>query len=536
MAADLYPRLRLVRVEESVQLPDAFTIRIDDPHFELMDAGTFTLGTTVEIAFRAESDPLVVTEGEVTAIGVEPGLSGRHELVVSGLDRGHRLARSIRTRSFQHMSDAAIVRQIAGEYGLDVEAAAGGPTHDYVLQAGQTDYAFLLDRAVRLGYDLWVTGSTLHFAPKPKAEGTPPALRWGDNLRSFRVRFSAAERCDEVVVHGWDGVGKRAVTGRATEGDPGCDAPAVERMTAAARRAFGKVTRETGRGGIPTQAEADALAASLMHRASGAGVVLRGEAFGDPRIAAGATVRIERVGQELAGSYLLSSVEHCFGSDQPYVTRFVSGARDPAALVDLTSGSGAAARGTSTNPAGHSLLVGEVTNNDDPDGLGRVKVRFPTLSADDESTWARLVTPGAGKSRGMQWLPEVGDEVLAAFAWGDVHRPVVLGGLWNRSDPPPESAPVKGGQTTTRLLASRKDHRIELVDDPTSSVEIRLGDAACRLHLEQSETSLEGEQKVVVSGQEIEVTATSKLVLTAPQVEISADSALTLSGQPIKLN
>jgi len=40
----------------------------------------------------------------------------------------------------------------------------------------------------------------------------------------------------------------------------------------------------------------------------------------------------------------------------------------------------------------------------------------------------------------------------------------------------------------------------------------------------------------VVSGQEIEVTATSKLVLTAPQVEISADSALTLSGQPIKLN
>ncbi|MFD0524800.1 hypothetical protein [Paractinoplanes durhamensis] len=58
-----YPRLVLVRVEESVQLPDYFAIHFDDPHFEMFDKGTFTIGTRIEIAFRAEGDPVVVTSG-----------------------------------------------------------------------------------------------------------------------------------------------------------------------------------------------------------------------------------------------------------------------------------------------------------------------------------------------------------------------------------------------------------------------------------------------------------------------------------------
>ena len=63
-----------------------------------------------------------------------------------------------------------------------------------------------------------------------------------------------------------------------------------------------------------------------------------------------------------------------------------------------------------------------VTNNDDPEKLGRVRVQFPTLSADDESAWARIATPGGGKERGLQWLPEVDDEVLVGFELDD-HDP-----------------------------------------------------------------------------------------------------------------
>ena len=82
------------------------------------------------------------------------------------------------------------------------------------------------------------------------------------------------------------------------------------------------------------------------------------------------------------------------------------------------------------------VVTGVVTNNKDPDKLGRVKVRFPWLSDTDESWWARVASPMAGKDRGVFFLPEVDDEVLVAFEHGDPRFPYVIGALWNGSTPP----------------------------------------------------------------------------------------------------
>ena len=74
----------------------------------------------------------------------------------------------------------------------------------------------------------------------------------------------------------------------------------------------------------------------------------------------------------------------------------------------------------------YGVVVGIVTNNQDPDGMGRVKVRFPWLSATEESWWARIAVPMAGKDRGAYFLPEVDDEVLVAFEHGEVRSPYLL--------------------------------------------------------------------------------------------------------------
>jgi uncharacterized protein involved in type VI secretion and phage assembly len=448
------------------------------------------------------------------------------------LDLTHRLARAPRSRSFQRVTDADIATRIAGEYGLETDVDGTGEVHEYVLQAGESDYAFLRRRAARIGFDFWISEKTFHFKQTARAAGAPPPLRWGQNLQRFSVRFSAAERCDEVHIRGWDPLGKRPVTGRATEGDPGTDAPAAQEMAAAARRGFGRVQRSAGQFPVADQAEADALAASFLLRTSGGEVVLRGEATGDPLIAAGTEVRVEQAGSRLSGKYRVTSVEHVYGAGRPYVTRFACGGKEAAGLADLVGAgpSGAERRGWG------SLVVGIVTNNADPEKLGRVKVTFPTLSADDESTWARVVVPGGGPRRGMQWLPEVDDEVLVGFELEDKARPVVLGGLWSRTDAPPQPDVCSGGVVTARVLASRKDSRLVLTDDPTPAVELALGGGSCKLHLERTESSLAGDQKLVISAGQIEIRATQKLALSGGQVEITASGPLTQSGKPIKLN
>ncbi|ETX05496.1 MAG: hypothetical protein ETSY2_22635, partial [Candidatus Entotheonella gemina] len=87
----------------------------------------------------------------------------------------------------------------------------------------------------------------------------------------------------------------------------------------------------------------------------------------------------------------------------------------------------------------YGMVVAGVTNNQDPEGLGRVKVKFPWLSDRDESHWARIAMPMAGPERGFYFLPEVDDEVLVAFEHGLIEWPYVLGALWNGKDTPPES-------------------------------------------------------------------------------------------------
>jgi len=119
----------------------------------------------------------------------------------------------------------------------------------------------------------------------------------------------------------------------------------------------------------------------------------------------------------------------------------------------------------------YGVVVGLVTNNQDPDGVGRVKVRFPWLSDQDESYWARIAAPMAGKDRGVYLLPEVDDEVLVAFEHGDIRRPYVVGALWNSKDTPPASN--DDGKNNIRIIKSRSGHVVKLNDeDGKETIEI----------------------------------------------------------------
>src|SRR5262249_55069754 len=104
----------------------------------------------------------------------------------------------------------------------------------------------------------------------------------------------------------------------------------------------------------------------------------------------------------------------------------------------------------------YGVVVGVVTNNQDPDKLGRVKVKFPWLSADHESGWARIACPMAGNGRGFFFLPEVDDEVLIAFEHGRVEFPYVVGSLYNGKDKPPGDN--GDGKNNLRSLKSRSGH------------------------------------------------------------------------------
>jgi len=178
------------------------------------------------------------------------------------------------------------------------------------------------------------------------------------------------------------------------------------------------------------------------------------------------------------------------------------------------------------------VALGLVTNNQDPEGLARVKLRFPWRDGSSESDWARIAAPMAGKDRGVVFIPEVGDEVLVAFERGDMRFPYVVGALWNGRDTPPETN--ANGNDDLRMVKTRKGHTL-LFDDNASKgrVVLALNDGKT-LTIDDDGIKLDdgaGNSLAIDSkGGSMTLQAAAKLTLKAPSIAVESSGSLSLKG------
>ncbi len=165
----------------------------------------------------------------------------------------------------------------------------------------------------------------------------------------------------------------------------------------------------------------------------------------------------------------------------------------------------------------YGVTIGIVTNNKDEAGLGRVKVKFPWFSQNEESYWARVLTPMAGKDRGIYFLPEVEDEVLVAFDQGNMSVPYILGALWNGKDQPPSKN--DDGKNNHRMIKSRSGHQI-IFDDTKDAEQIIIQDKT-------------GKNKIIIDSKdnnmnieienEVTITAKGKIFLKSSDNDVAIE-------------
>jgi uncharacterized protein involved in type VI secretion and phage assembly len=173
----------------------------------------------------------------------------------------------------------------------------------------------------------------------------------------------------------------------------------------------------------------------------------------------------------------------------------------------------------------YGVVTGVVTNNQDPDKLGRVRVNFPWLSDEDESWWARVAAPMAGDQRGLYLLPEVDDEVLVVFEHGDVRFPYVIGALWSENAPPPETN--EEGSNDHRVLKSRSGHVIRLDDtDGDEKIEIVDKDEKNSIVVSTANGTI-----TIAGDSDIEIkSANGKLKLSANGIEITSQAGVSIEA------
>ena len=173
----------------------------------------------------------------------------------------------------------------------------------------------------------------------------------------------------------------------------------------------------------------------------------------------------------------------------------------------------------------YGVVIGIVTNNNDPENLGRIRVKFPWLSNEDESDWARVASLMAGKDRGIYILPEIDDEVLVVFEHGDINMPYVIGSLWNGKDVPPETN--RDGKNNIRMIKSRSGHVIR-IDDTNGKEKIEIVDKT-----EKNIISIDAKDNKIsiISDKDIEISAPhGKITIDAQDIEIRSSAATKIES------
>lgn len=545
---DVAARLVSGYIDDSSNVPDLFLLRFSDEYSTVLEKAGISIGVPVDLLVQQSGPggPVPLLSGEVTALETEMDHEGLYT-VVRGLDHSHRLFRGRRVEAYLQCTAADIVRKVAGRAGIKAGTIdAKGPVLQHVAQDGISDWDFLRRLALEAGVVLSVSAGALHFTASTDAATAPPdaggarteplVIQRGVNLIALRGTVTSANQVPDVEVRGWDVAAKQAIVAVAPAKTRSAKLPGIDPVALAAK--FSSPRYVAPATAFEQAAQCDATAAALASRLSGAFAELEGVARGNPKLRAGTAVSLKGAGKPFDGSYTLSSSRHDFSPDSGYLTTFSVSHTSERSLYGIAAGANSAA-------ALPGVVNAVVTAAKDPENQGRVKVKFPVLSDNYESWWARTVQAGAGAGRGAVVLPEVGDEVLVAFGHGSFQQPFVLGGLFNGKDKPDkpwaEHVGSTDGAVQRRAFVSRTGMLVEFLESPDGEqITVSTHGGKQKISLLQKpgagiEILSEGPVSITAKKDVSVTTSTGEVLIKGNKVTVEAAAGLELKGATVKI-
>ena len=396
--------------------------------------------------------------------------------------------------------------------------------YKFCVQYRETDYQFLKRLSEQEG--LWAYYDGARFCMASRPGGDSLELTWRDTLGSFGLNLSCQQQFFQHKVYNYEQKETYSQNTKSVSSD--LNPSGIFKVPLDASESV-----LTGNGVLdfPREvADAKQLHGYLsVKKSESRGKLVLGVGESTlPVLSVGKKVMVKNLSEDIVGQYFIKEVVHHFDHSGNYYNQF------KCVPLDL-----AYPQKSSTHRPIEGLHSAVVKANDDPDHLGRVKVKFQWNKEGEESPWIRVLTTHAGKDRGLFCLPEVGDEVLVSFDQDYPESPIVMGSLYNKVDAPIDEA--KSSENEIKSFITKGGNRVVIKDTAgKEEIQITTKEGKNELSLKMAnppQVSIHSEGKIQLDADEIILKAKKKLSFTSKgPAELNAQRDVKIKGQSAELS
>jgi type VI secretion system secreted protein VgrG len=469
-----------------------------------------------------------IFKGIITSISLRTQGDLSNCFVIGGYSPTILMEDTVERKVFHKMSIGDVVNNVMQGYASNVLKKKVSPQSrsvlPYIVQYNETNYEFVRRLANEYGEWFYYDGSEFVFG-----KGSKPEVKFSiDGVQSFDMsimlqpaKFNlksyiyADDKCcesnsDGAKVDGLNQFGEFALK-ESEKLFTTVAQPKTEKVVFAANELdnLAKVRK--------------AMRASNMVIFKGSGEV--------PNISIGTVIDVSGTVPALGGrssnvqdfgKYMVTEIEHTVDIDGNYSNSFTAvpdSVPSPPPNPEVK------------HPVGYPELA-TVIDNQDPDKLGRVKVRFFWPGADKQITsdWIRVNSfySGGGDGLGMLFIPEVDAQVMVGYEQNNPECPFVMTSLY------PQTSKVRTAATKNeeKFFQTYAGNQISLNDkEGKNKIEItniNKTDTALTIEFEADGViTLKTNGKVMINAQDsVSINARQKLSMEAMDIEIKAKNSL----------
>jgi type VI secretion system secreted protein VgrG len=433
-------------------------------------------------------------------------------IVISGTSPTIVLDNGPHCKSWEKKAIKNIAQDVLKHFPQDLLQAQIAPTYPetlaYTVQYKQTAWQFLNHLCSSYGEWLYYDGNQLQIGALKSSEAT--SLTFGSNISRFSMALQVQPANSQMMAYDYLNHEVYNSTPQSIESKAGLN-DLGRHVLQASNNVYATQPKIWNNQFVSNKKQLDD-AVNIRTAMQSSNTVRFSGSSANPGVKIGGSINVQgqnlyNLSGENYGEYTVLSISHYFDGHGNYNNDFTA--------VPATIKLPPVKSGGMPHSETQSAMV---TDNHDPKGLGRVRVKFHWMNGTEKTPWVRVTSPHGGGGKGMFFIPEVGEEVIVGFEGDSPTKPYIIGTVYHGK----ATNAYSNGGNDVKALQTRSGNKV-IMNDKDGSVFVEDKDGNSIMLDGAGNITMKANKKIWIDAtEEIKLTTKNMIIEVVEEIKVDA--------------